>query len=41
MAINWDQTYDEADRYLKTVGLNESSHTLIRISEWESSSWWR
>ena len=21
MAINWDQTYDEADRYLKTVGL--------------------
>ena len=22
MAINWDQTYDEADRYLKTVGLN-------------------
>ena len=30
MAINWDQTYDEADRYLKTVGLNESSHTLIK-----------
>ena len=30
MAINWDQTYDEADRYLKTVGLNESSHTLTK-----------
>ena len=32
MAINWDQTYDEADRYLKTVGLNESSHTLTAES---------
>ena len=41
MAINWDQTYDEADRYLKTVGLNESSHTLIKDIGVGSSSWWR
>ncbi len=29
-AINWNETYGEADRYLKTVGLMESSHTLIK-----------
>lgn len=29
-AINWNETYGEADRYLKTVGLMESSQTLIK-----------
>lgn len=29
-AINWNETYGEADKYLKTVGLSESSHTLIK-----------
>jgi len=29
-AINWNETYGEADRYLNTVGLMESSHTLIK-----------
>ncbi|MBE5927790.1 MAG: ATP-binding cassette domain-containing protein [Lachnospiraceae bacterium] len=29
-AINWDETYGEADKYLKTVGLDESSHVLIK-----------
>ena len=29
-AINWNETYGEADEYLKTVGLLESSHTLIK-----------
>ncbi|MCB6341565.1 multiple monosaccharide ABC transporter ATP-binding protein [Enterocloster lavalensis] len=29
-AINWDETYREADQYLRTVGLHESSHTLIK-----------
>ncbi len=29
-AIDWTTTYTEADRYLKIVGLHESSHTLIR-----------
>jgi len=29
-AINWNETYGEADRYLNTVGLVESSHTLIK-----------
>ena len=29
-AINWNETYGEADEYLKTVGLSESSHTLIK-----------
>ncbi len=29
-AIDWNETYGEADRYLKTVGLTESSHTLIK-----------
>ncbi len=29
-AINWDETYNEADKYLKMVGLAESSRTLIK-----------
>jgi len=29
-AINWDETYGEAGRYLKTVGLTESSRILIK-----------
>ena len=29
-AIDWDTTYAEADRYLKVVGLDESSKTLIK-----------
>ena len=29
-AIDWDTTYAEADRYLKVVGLEESSKTLIK-----------
>lgn len=29
-AINWNETYGEADEYLKTVGLTETSHTLIK-----------
>lgn len=29
-AINWIETYGEADKYLKIVGLNESSRTLIK-----------
>ncbi len=29
-AIDWDTTYAEADKYLKVVGLKESSHTLIK-----------
>ena len=29
-AINWNETYGEADTYLKTVGLSETSHTLIK-----------
>lgn len=28
--INWDETYAEADKYLKIVGLHESSKTLIK-----------
>ena len=28
--IDWSTTYAEADRHLKTVGLTESSRTLIR-----------
>ncbi len=28
--IDWDKTYAEADKYLKTVGLAESSRTLIK-----------
>ena len=28
--INWDETYAQADKYLKMVGLSESSHTLIK-----------
>ncbi len=29
-AIDWDKTYSKADELLKTVGLQESSHTLIK-----------
>lgn len=29
-SINWNETYGEADKYLKTVGLEESSRTLIK-----------
>jgi putative multiple sugar transport system ATP-binding protein len=29
-AIDWDETYREADRYLETVGLKESSRMLIK-----------
>lgn len=29
-AIDWDKTYSRADELLKTVGLQESSHTLIK-----------
>jgi len=28
--INWDETYETADRYLEMVGLKESSRTLIK-----------
>jgi ABC-type sugar transport system, ATPase component len=30
LSINWNETYAEADQYLKTVGLKESSRTLIK-----------
>ena len=30
LSINWNETYGEADEYLKTVGLEESSRTLIK-----------
>ena len=29
-AINWNQTYSEADKYLKMAGLSESSKTLVK-----------
>ena len=29
-AINWNETYKEADKYLAKVGLTESSHVLIK-----------
>ena len=29
-AIDWDETYDKADKYLRIVGLNESSRTLVK-----------
>ena len=29
-AINWNKTYAEADKYLKMVGLQESSKTLVK-----------
>ncbi len=29
-SINWNETYNMADQYLKTVGLKESSRTLIK-----------
>ncbi len=28
--INWNETYKDADKYLKMVGLSESSHVLIK-----------
>lgn len=30
VSINWDETYGEADKYLRTVGLSESSRTLVK-----------
>ena len=30
LSINWNETYGEADKYLKIVGLEESSRTLIK-----------
>lgn len=30
LSVNWDETYAKADELLKIVGLNESSHTLIK-----------
>lgn len=30
LAIDWNETYGEADKYLKMVGLTESSHTRIK-----------
>ncbi len=30
LGINWDETHSKADHLLKTVGLMESSHTLIK-----------
>lgn len=29
-AIDWNKTYSEADKYLRKVGLSESSHVLIK-----------
>ena len=29
-AIDWDETYDKADKYLRIVGLHESSRTLVK-----------
>lgn len=29
-AINWDETYGESDKYLRTVGLSESSRILVK-----------
>jgi putative multiple sugar transport system ATP-binding protein len=29
-AIDWDETFGEADKYLRTVGLQDSSRTLIK-----------
>ena len=29
-SINWDGTYEKADKYLKIVGLAESSRTLVK-----------
>lgn len=29
-AINWNETYGEAEKYLRTVGLSEPSHTIIK-----------
>ncbi|MFA9466355.1 MAG: multiple monosaccharide ABC transporter ATP-binding protein [Velocimicrobium sp.] len=30
IAIDWEETYQEADKYLRTVGLSESSRILIK-----------
>ena len=30
LSINWNETYGKADEYLKVVGLQESSRTLIK-----------
>ena len=30
MAIDWDESYNKADKLMQTVGLMESSHTLIK-----------
>ncbi len=30
MSIDWNETYGEADKYLKMVGLEESSRTLVK-----------
>lgn len=30
IAIDWNETYGEADKYLKMVGLHESSRTLVK-----------
>ena len=30
VAIDWNETYGEADKYLKMVGLHESSRTLVK-----------
>lgn len=40
-SIDWDGTYEKADKYLKIVGLAELLRTLIKTSAWASSSWWR
>ncbi|SEV92528.1 sugar ABC transporter ATP-binding protein [[Clostridium] fimetarium] len=29
-AIDWDETYDKSDKYLRIVGLHESSRTLVK-----------
>ena len=30
LSIDWNETYGESDKYLRTVGLQESSRTLIK-----------
>ncbi len=30
LAIDWNDTYGEADKYLEKVGLSESSRTLVK-----------
>jgi putative multiple sugar transport system ATP-binding protein len=29
-SIDWNETYGEADKYLKMVGLDDSSRTLVK-----------